>query len=72
MNNRSFSETNLKIRRGRPETLNIVSEAEANQFEGTVRCEVPNNRLYNFEGTLHIANEVKLSIDPDNILLRVG
>jgi magnesium-transporting ATPase (P-type) len=64
-------ETNLKIRRGRPETLHITSEIEASQFTATIKSEQPNNRLYNFEGTMTISNDVIVSLDPDNILLRV-
>ena len=64
------SETNLKIRRARQETLHIVSETEASQLQAVIRCEKPNNRLYNFEGTIDMNNNVRVSLDPENVLLR--
>lgn len=63
-------ETNLKIRKSKNETLNIVSEVEAMQLNAEIRCEAPNNRLYNFEGTMNINNDIVISLDPENILLR--
>jgi phospholipid-translocating P-type ATPase (flippase) len=63
-------ETNLKIKKSNSETLKIVSEKEAMQLNAEVRCEAPNNRLYSFEGTMNINNDIMISLDPENILLR--
>jgi len=38
----------------------------------TLECEKPNNRLYKFEGTLIMPGEKKLSLDPEQVCLRVS
>ena len=35
-----------------------------------VECEIPNNRLYKFEGTMVLSNGKKFSIDTEQICLR--
>jgi magnesium-transporting ATPase (P-type) len=62
-------ETNLKIKRARPETIDVDNEPRASDFKATITCEQPNNRLYSFEGSMAIDSN-RVSLDIDNILLR--
>jgi hypothetical protein len=39
-------------------------------FEATIECELPNERLYDFTGNITIKGE-SIPINPENILLRV-
>ncbi len=48
----SISETNLKIRQAIPQTAQINSDKDIASFKAVINCEVPNNRLYAFDGTI--------------------
>jgi phospholipid-transporting ATPase len=45
-------ETNLKIKQSCGLTNGVKSAGDARFLRGVIRCERPNNRLYNFEGVL--------------------
>ena len=60
-------ETNLKVHESLKDTLQFSDTFE---LCGTVECEVPNNRLYVFEGTLHLASGEKMSVSNKNVILR--
>uniref|UniRef100_A0A1X7U3D1 Phospholipid-transporting ATPase n=1 Tax=Amphimedon queenslandica TaxID=400682 RepID=A0A1X7U3D1_AMPQE len=63
-------ETNLKVRQALPETADMKdNENDLGSFNGYVECEVPNNRLHKFVGSLAWNNE-KHSLSNDQILLR--
>lgn len=61
-------ETNLKIKKAPDESkdMNIDSLFE---FKGTIICEPPNSRLYQFTGNLVMGNKT-LSLNPSCVLLR--
>ncbi|KAL9646480.1 hypothetical protein ABK040_006474 [Willaertia magna] len=64
-------ETNLKIRRAKPETMDLVSTSVLENTRMTVECEKPNNRLYKFEGTLILEDQGrKIALDPEQVCLR--
>eukprot|EP01134_Creolimax_fragrantissima_P006623 CFRG6623T1 len=66
-------ETNLKIKQSVSITESVKTPGDARFLRGTVMCETPNNRLYNFEGllTLHSeGEEKKMAVGPDQVLLR--
>jgi phospholipid-transporting ATPase len=67
-------ETNLKIKKALDETKDM-REATIGQFAGTVLCEPPNSRLYQFTGNLDldpplVLSTTKLALTPAAILLR--
>jgi phospholipid-transporting ATPase len=67
-------ETNLKIKKALDETKGM-KEDTIGQFRGTVRCEPPNSRLYQFTGNLDLEpplalSTTKLPLTPAAILLR--
>lgn len=62
-------ETNLKIRQALEETAHLDHQDALNAFKGTVNCELPNNRLYNFEGNLTFNSRV-YPVGVKQILLR--
>lgn len=67
-------ETNLKIKKALDETKDM-REATIGQFAGTVHCEPPNSRLYQFTGNLDLEPPLVLStskvpLTPAAILLR--
>jgi phospholipid-transporting ATPase len=62
-------ETNLKIKRAKAETNHLKSEEQYSDFQATIQCEQPNNRLYNFEARMHIPETGRISLDPDQLLL---
>lgn len=63
-------ETNLKIRQALKETAGILSPEDVAKLEGVVKCELPNNSLYTFEGTLRVGSK-ELPLNPEQLLLRV-
>lgn len=62
-------ETNLKIRKGLPETQHLRTAESCAQFSAEIECENPNHHLYTFEGVLH-HSDVQTPLSPDQILLR--
>jgi phospholipid-transporting ATPase len=62
-------ETNLKIKHAKMETNHLITEEQLANFQATVQCEQPNNRLYNFEARMHISDTGRISLDPDQLLL---
>lgn len=66
-----YRETNLKIRRARPETWSINSAETASKIKAVVTCEQPNKELYKFEGNIKIGNQEKVALDVEQLLLRV-
>ncbi|KAI8906468.1 hypothetical protein EDD86DRAFT_240841, partial [Gorgonomyces haynaldii] len=62
-------ETNLKIRQSLKETSEILTPDEVSRMDGLIKCELPNNSLYTFEGTLRIGHK-ELPLNPDQLLLR--
>ncbi|KAL1918098.1 uncharacterized protein VTP21DRAFT_3364 [Calcarisporiella thermophila] len=68
-------EVNLKIKQALPQTAKLTSPLEISRLEGLIKSELPNNRLYNYEGTLAITDESsgrpkEYPLDPTQILLR--
>ncbi|KAL9647568.1 hypothetical protein ABK040_006924 [Willaertia magna] len=64
-------ETNLKIKRCVAATSELKEPEMLNRLKGMVQCEQPNNKLYNFTGTLKLDAEPKpIPVDVENILLR--
>ncbi|KAI8638204.1 hypothetical protein BD408DRAFT_423376 [Parasitella parasitica] len=70
-------EVNLKIKQALPETAVHTSPAQISTMSGIIKSEQPNNRLYNYDGTLTIANHSTGSgkpkdypLDPSMLLLR--
>lgn len=62
-------ETNLKIRQSLEETLFLNTVESLRNFKATIKCEHPNNRLYNFDGTISFNNQVH-SLGTKQVLLR--
>lgn len=62
-------ETNLKIKQGLTETSHLIGIELLQKLRGVVRSELPNNRLYTFEGTMTINNSV-YPLSPTQLLLR--
>ncbi|KAG0799557.1 hypothetical protein G6F22_003107 [Rhizopus arrhizus] len=69
-----ISEVNLKIKQALPITAKIVSPSHLSFLEGHIESEQPNNRLYNYDGTLITKDENGTSksfpLDPNMLLLR--
>jgi len=65
-------ETNLKVRKAPQTICRLYSPQSPDTVLGRVVCELPNNRLYNFDGYFEMSDEVKtkVALVPDNILLR--
>ncbi|KAL0084969.1 hypothetical protein J3Q64DRAFT_1809699 [Phycomyces blakesleeanus] len=69
-------EVNLKIKQALPETSKYISPQQLSSFSGVVRSEPPNNRLYNYDGTMSLPIEdgvggsKDLPLDPNTVLLR--
>ncbi|CEJ03973.1 Putative Phospholipid-translocating ATPase [Rhizopus microsporus] len=67
-------EVNLKIKQALPVTAAMVSPAQLATFEGMIESEQPNNRLYNYDGTLTTKDEDghtrRFPLDPNMLLLR--
>lgn len=62
-------ETNLKIRQAIDETLFLHSVDALTSFKGVIKCEHPNNRLYNFDGTITFNNQT-YPLNVKQVLLR--
>lgn len=60
---------NLKIKQALPATASIISPNQLSGLDGVIRSEQPNNRLYNYDGTLAIAGK-NHPLDPNTLLLR--
>ncbi|GES94028.1 phospholipid-translocating ATPase [Rhizophagus clarus] len=64
-------ETNLKQRQALKETNSIITSPETlANFRATVKTENPNQDLYNFDGSISLANNKTLSLSNNQILLR--
>ncbi|KAG0166676.1 hypothetical protein DFQ28_007019 [Apophysomyces sp. BC1034] len=69
-------EVNLKIKQALPQTAGILNPIDANQLQGTIKSEQPNNRLYNYDGVLTSTSTDETgksrdhALDPTQILLR--
>jgi phospholipid-transporting ATPase len=63
-------ETNLKIRKSAAGIYKFFTESNPDVVSGRIVCELPNNRLYNFDGFYEKPGKVKVSLSADNILLR--
>nr|CAG4639782.1 EOG090X00X3 [Daphnia pulex] len=63
-------ETNLKIRQALPATAKLLSVTALKDVQGTLHCELPNRHLYEFTGTLRLANREPLALGPDQLLQR--
>lgn len=61
-------ETNLKTKSASKQLQQLYSEM-GSQITGRVYCEVPNDQIYNFEGTFE-NHKLKASLNIDNLLLR--
>ena len=64
------SETNLKLKQARKETAQILTPGEARELTGAIKCELPNNSLYTFEGVLLHEDGREIPLDPGQLLLR--
>eukprot|EP01028_Stygiella_incarcerata_P014298 TRINITY_DN933_c0_g1_i3.p1 TRINITY_DN933_c0_g1~~TRINITY_DN933_c0_g1_i3.p1 ORF type:complete len:1250 (+),score=273.44 TRINITY_DN933_c0_g1_i3:141-3752(+) len=62
-------ETNLKIRKAVPVTMEMRSSEQMMALNVTVECEAPNNRLYHFEGSMEISGDC-VPVSDENIMLR--
>ncbi|KAI8364585.1 hypothetical protein BD560DRAFT_402805 [Blakeslea trispora] len=67
-------EVNLKIKQALPQTAKILNPTDASQLQAVIQSEQPNNRLYNYDGTLSLSNDGghqrDVPIDPTQLLLR--
>ncbi|KAI9470675.1 MAG: hypothetical protein EXX96DRAFT_597510 [Benjaminiella poitrasii] len=67
-------EVNLKIKQALPQTANILNPTDMSRLQGVIRSEQPNNRLYNYDGTLSLtsygSNQRDLPLVPTQLLLR--
>lgn len=66
---------NLKIKQALPETSTILNPVDMAQFQGTIKSEQPNNRLYNYDGVLtksttDMGKTKDHPLDPSQMLLR--
>ncbi|PKI85530.1 P-type phospholipid transporter [Malassezia vespertilionis] len=61
-------ETNLKIKQAPTQTAQCTSARTAAEIQGSLVCEVPNNSLYTFEGTMQLSST--FPVGPDQLLLR--
>lgn len=63
-------ETNLKIKQARGETADLVSTQQLAQLRGKIMSEQPNSSLYTYDATLELLGQQKLSLSPEQLLLR--
>lgn len=62
-------ESNLKIRMSNQRTAHLQKEADLSAYRAVIKCEQPNERIYNFEGSVTTDQEC-FSLDQGNLLLR--
>ena len=62
-------ESNLKIRMSSARTCHLIDLESISDFKGTLKCENPNERIYNFEGSINTGTD-SFSLDTNNLLLR--
>lgn len=64
----------MKIKQALPETASYLSPSDLINLSGSIRCEQPNNRLYNYDGTLALnladGKQKDFALDPSKLLLR--
>ncbi|CAI5700794.1 hypothetical protein KXD40_009608 [Peronospora effusa] len=64
-------ETNLKLRQGLEATYTtLLSDAAVGDIKGTVVCEVPNNSIHRFSGSMTLEGGKKEVITTNSIVLR--
>ena len=63
-------ETNLKLRKSPMGIYKLYQTHHPDSIAGKVVCELPNNRLYNFDGYYEKPGRGKVAVTADNILLR--
>ncbi|KAI8058138.1 hypothetical protein BDF22DRAFT_724944 [Syncephalis plumigaleata] len=68
-------ETNLKIKQALAETAGMITPQDVSHLEGYIECELPNNSLYTFDGTLIMqkaygGERQQFPLDPSQQLLR--
>ncbi|KAG9416448.1 hypothetical protein AC1031_000850 [Aphanomyces cochlioides] len=64
-------ETNLKLRQGIECIYTIIrNDADLGKLRGHVECEVPNNSIHRFNGSLTLQNGKQESISANSVLLR--
>jgi len=64
-------ETNLKIRQAVTATAHLTEEGDFEDFAPVFECDLPNNKLYEFNGSVQLAAESeKLSLSNGQVLLR--
>jgi phospholipid-transporting ATPase len=63
-------ETNLKNRQALGETLALRSAEQVARFGALLHCELPNNRLYKFDGYFVAGSGARWPLSPNQILLR--
>lgn len=62
-------ESNLKIRVPHIRTTHLIDDESIAEFQGTITCEPPNERIYHFEGSLDTGSTC-ISLEHNNMLLR--
>jgi phospholipid-transporting ATPase len=64
-------EANLKIHEAPKALPDAIPATPAGALAGSVRCELPNNRLYRFEGSLRLDGHAdEISVSHSNVILR--
>ncbi|XP_062514255.1 phospholipid-transporting ATPase IA-like [Corticium candelabrum] len=63
-------ETNLKIRQGLAQTKYLTSTSDILSLQGSINCEHPNNKLYEFVGNIILKEQAAAPLGPSNLLLR--
>lgn len=55
---------------GDPEMLIETVISRASSVKGRTVCELPNNRLYTFEGSIQLQGQAEVPVGPENVILR--
>ncbi|OZJ06578.1 hypothetical protein BZG36_00602 [Bifiguratus adelaidae] len=67
-------EVNLKIKQALPQTSKKTSPLQISNLEATITSEKPNNRLYTYDGTMSVVDDIgkvkDIPLTPDQLLLR--